>query len=68
MRPSDNSLAHHIGRQAVVPRRNGSGDQSTTSRGLVDWWLAKQFSSLLFSIRLFFLLDMNGAVYWVYLF
>ena len=30
------SLAHHIGRQAAVPWRNGSGDQSTTSRGLVD--------------------------------
>ena len=28
--PSDNSLAHHNGRQAAVFRRNGSGDQSTT--------------------------------------
>ena len=30
------SLAHHIGCQAAVPQRNRYGDQSTTSRGLVN--------------------------------
>ena len=30
------TLAHHIGRQAAVPRQNGYRDQSTTSWGLVN--------------------------------